>query len=60
MAQFSDAISPALDIARFRAGVLELEWALHGKRDKDATWWLAHFGGARDVMPLGKAWITSQ
>jgi aminoglycoside 2''-phosphotransferase len=55
MAQFSDAITPALNRARFRAGVLELEWALHGIRNNDAAWWLAHIGGARDVMPLGKA-----
>jgi aminoglycoside 2''-phosphotransferase len=54
MARFSPAISPALDRARFRAGVLELEWALHGIRSNDASWWLAHIGGARDVMPLGK------
>jgi len=58
MAQFSDAITPALDRARFRAGVLELEWALHGIRNNDASCWLAHIGGARDVMPLGKAWRT--
>jgi aminoglycoside 2''-phosphotransferase len=54
MARFSAAITPALDRARFRAGALELEWALHGIRNNDASWWLAHIGGARDVMPLGK------
>jgi len=54
MARFSHAIQPALDRARFRAGALELEWALHGIRSNDASWWLAHIGGARDVMPLGK------
>ena len=60
MTQFSDAITPALDRAQFRAGVLELEWTLHGIRNNNISWWLAHIGGARDIMPLGKAWITSQ
>ena len=58
MARFSPAIAPALDRARFRAGVLELEWALHALRSNDASWWLAHIGGARDVMPLGKPWTS--
>jgi aminoglycoside 2''-phosphotransferase len=56
MARFSPAIAPALDRARFRAGALELEWALHGIRSHDVSWWLAHIGGARDVRPLGKPW----
>jgi aminoglycoside 2''-phosphotransferase len=55
MAQYSPAIPALLDRARFRAGALELEWALHGIRSNDPTWWLAHIGGARDVMPLGKS-----
>lgn len=54
MARFYPAIPPALDRARFGAGVLELEWALHGIRSNDPSWWLAHIAGARDVMPLGK------
>ncbi|MFL5655434.1 MAG: phosphotransferase family protein [Ktedonobacteraceae bacterium] len=60
MARFSAAITSALDRARFRAGALELEWALHGIRTDDASWWLAHIGGARDVMPLGESWRTPQ
>jgi len=55
MARFYPAITPALDRARFRAGVLELEWALHGIRQNDPLWWLAHIGAARDIMPLGHA-----
>jgi aminoglycoside 2''-phosphotransferase len=58
MARFSPAIAPALDRARFRAGALELEWALHAIRSNEASWWLAHIGGARDVMPLGKPWAS--
>jgi len=59
MARFSPAIAPAWDRARFRAGALELEWALHALGSHDASWWLAHLGGARDVMPLGKPWALS-
>jgi aminoglycoside 2''-phosphotransferase len=58
MARFFPAIVPALDRARFRAGAIELEWALHAIRSNDASWWLAHIGGARDVMPLGKPWAS--
>jgi aminoglycoside 2''-phosphotransferase len=58
MARFSPTIAPALDRARFRAGALELEWVLHARRSNDASWWLAHIGGARDVMPLGKPWTS--
>jgi aminoglycoside 2''-phosphotransferase len=58
MARFYPAITSALDRARFRAGALELEWALHAIRSNDASWWLAHIGGARDVMPLGKPWAS--
>ena len=57
MARFSPAIVPALDRARFRAGALELEWALHAIGSNDASWWLAHIAGARDVMPLGLPWV---
>jgi aminoglycoside 2''-phosphotransferase len=53
MAHFYPTIMDVLDRARFRAGALELEWALHGIRSNDAAWWLAHIGGARDVMAFG-------
>ncbi len=38
--------------ARFRAGCLELEWALIGVRDNDLSTVVAHIGGARDYAPL--------
>jgi aminoglycoside 2''-phosphotransferase len=50
------ALAPALDRARFRAGALELWWALQGVRTNDPGWYLVHLGRARDVMPIG--WRT--
>jgi aminoglycoside 2''-phosphotransferase len=47
------AIEAALDRARFRAGALELWWALQGIRTNDPSWYLVHLGRARDSMPLG-------
>lgn len=45
-------ISPELsERARFRAGCLELEWALIGVRGNDASMLVAHIGGARDYAP---------
>jgi len=38
--------------ARFRAGCLELEWALIGVREQDLSLLVAHIGGARDYPPL--------
>ncbi|HYI23783.1 MAG TPA: phosphotransferase [Thermomicrobiales bacterium] len=38
--------------ARFRAGCLELEWALIGIRENDLSMLVAHLGGARDYQPL--------
>lgn len=45
------ALADLLPRARFRASLLELQWALAGvKGDKELA--LAHLGGARDLMPL--------
>jgi aminoglycoside 2''-phosphotransferase len=42
--------------ARFRAGCLELEWALIGVRESDLSMLVAHIGGARDYPPLVSPW----
>jgi aminoglycoside 2''-phosphotransferase len=54
-----DMVRPAYPIddaiwarARFRAGCLELEWALIGVREHDLSMLVAHIGGARDYPPL--------
>jgi aminoglycoside phosphotransferase (APT) family kinase protein len=56
MAKFYPEIANAADRARFRAGALELEWALAGLRSNDVSWLLCHIGRARDVMPIGNRW----
>ncbi|MEF2277784.1 phosphotransferase [Deinococcus sp. YIM 134068] len=43
-----------LDRARFWAGTLEVQWALAGLVHGDRSLALAHLGGARDVLPLGR------
>ncbi len=40
-----------LNRARFRAGEIDLQWALAGVRSKDPSWFLVHIGRARDVGP---------
>lgn len=40
-----------LNRARFRAGEIDLQWALAGVRSKDLSWFLVHIGRARDVGP---------
>lgn len=43
-----------LDRARFWAGTLEVQWALAGLVHGDRALALAHLGGARDVLPIGR------
>ncbi len=46
-----------IDEARFRSGLLWLEWALIGVENKDYEILLAHIGhSARDVLPIGSEW----
>jgi aminoglycoside 2''-phosphotransferase len=52
MLRYEPEIAVALDRARFRAAVLELEWALHGLHTNDVGWWTAHLGNARDALPM--------
>ncbi len=44
----------ALNRARFRAGEIDLQWALAGVRSKDPAWFLVHLGRARDVSPYSR------
>jgi aminoglycoside 2''-phosphotransferase len=47
---------PALmERARFRAAILELEWALIGLEHNDPSMLVAHIGGARDYPPVDSA-----
>ncbi|OGF53843.1 MAG: hypothetical protein A2Z21_10360 [Candidatus Fraserbacteria bacterium RBG_16_55_9] len=55
MSKFYPEIRTALDRARFWAGTLELQWALHGIRSNDVSWFVCHIGRARDVMPIRAA-----
>ena len=48
---------PTIDRARFFAGALELEWALHGLQSNDRSWFLVHLGRARDSLPLLTPWL---
>lgn len=53
MAPAYPAVEGLLDRARFWAGTFEIRWALAGLRAGDPAWFLAHLGGARDVLPIG-------
>ena len=45
------------EIARFRAGVVWLQWALMGIQHQDTELLLAHIGSsARDIKPIGASW----
>jgi aminoglycoside 2''-phosphotransferase len=59
MAEFYPEIEEAIDRARFWAGTLELQWSLSGRRARASkwSWFTAHLGSARDVMPIGAKWI---
>ena len=56
MAPWYPTLEEALERARFWAGTLELQWALHAVRANDVSWWVNHLGGARDVRPVGTRW----
>ena len=46
-----------IDEARFRSGLMWLEWALIGVENNDYEILLAHIGhSARDVLPIGSEW----
>lgn len=42
-----------LDRARFKAGYIELWWLEQGLRTNDISWYMAHIGRARPMMPVG-------
>jgi aminoglycoside 2''-phosphotransferase len=53
MAETYPMSAALLDRARFFAGSLELEWALAGIRENDASMLLVHLGRARDIQSIG-------
>ncbi|NLG72183.1 MAG: phosphotransferase [Chloroflexi bacterium] len=56
VARYDPGVEPALERARFRAGALEVWWALNGLRSGDPSWFLVHLGRARDAGPYGLRW----
>ena len=56
MARYYPDIGNTIERARFRAGAVELEWALNGIRSKEISWFMAHIGRPRDVKPIESSW----
>lgn len=57
MSQYYSGVEALIDQARFRAGVVWLQWALMGVQHKDTELLLAHIGSsARDIRPIGMSW----
>ncbi|UBF26212.1 phosphotransferase [Kovacikia minuta CCNUW1] len=57
MSKYCSGIEVLIDQARFRAGVVWLQWALMGLQHKDTGLLLAHIGSsARDIQPIGASW----
>lgn len=54
MSKYYSGTEVLIDQARFRAGVVWLQWALMGVQNKDTELLLAHIGSsARDIQPIG-------
>ena len=58
MAKYYPQIGNAISRARFRASAVELEWVLNGIFTKDISWFMAHLGRSRDIMPIEDEWET--
>jgi aminoglycoside 2''-phosphotransferase len=57
MSKYYSGVEKLIDQARFRAGVVWLQWALIGLQHKDTELLLAHLGSsARDIKPIGASW----
>jgi aminoglycoside 2''-phosphotransferase len=57
MSKYYSGVEGLIDRARFRAGVVWLQWALMGVQHKDTELLLAHIGSsARDIQPIGASW----
>lgn len=57
MSKYYSGVEALIDQARFRAGVVWLQWALMGLQHKDTDLLLAHIGSsARDIQPIGASW----
>lgn len=57
MSKYYSGVERLIDQARFRAGVVWLQWALMGVQRKDTELLLAHIGSsARDIQPIGTLW----
>ncbi len=57
MSKYYSGVEALIDQARFRAGVIWLQWALMGVQHKDTGLLLAHIGSsARDILPIGASW----
>lgn len=57
MSKYYSGVEALIDEARFRAGVVWLQWAVIGVQHKDTDLLLAHIGSsARDIQPIGASW----
>lgn len=57
MSKYYSGVEALIDQARFRAGIVWLQWALMGVQNKDTEILLAHIGSsARDIQPIGASW----
>jgi aminoglycoside 2''-phosphotransferase len=57
MSKYYSGVEVLIDQARFRAGIVWLQWALIGVQHKDIELLLAHIGSsARDIQPIGTSW----
>lgn len=56
MSKYYPGVPDLIGRARFKAGALELEWALNGIMNNERSWFMAHVGQARDVMPIESGW----
>ncbi len=53
MSKYYSGVEALIEQARFRAGVVWLQWALIGMQNKDVELLLAHIGSsARDIQPI--------
>ncbi|MCU0541440.1 MAG: phosphotransferase [Oscillatoriaceae cyanobacterium Prado104] len=57
MSKYYSGVEKLIDRARFRAGIVWLQWALLGVQNNEVELLLAHIGSsARDIQPIGTPW----
>jgi hypothetical protein len=57
LSKYYPAVEKLIDEARFRAGVVWLQWGLIGVQHNNTELFLAHIGNsARDFLPIDTSW----